>query len=100
MQVNLGPVSPSLTDVPANPQTDGLGYNPRCLRRDLSTYSISSGASDQNSTDLITGSDTIAVFQNVTQGGFAFGLPLIGVHTAGHFVVGGDPGGDFYTSPG
>lgn len=24
----------------------------------------------------------------------------MGVHAAGHFTIGGDPGGDFYTSPG
>ena len=32
------------------------------------------------------------------QGNFPGGF--LGVHTAGHFTVGGDPGGDLFTSPG
>ena len=98
MSVNLGPVSPALTDVPANPQSDGLGYNPRCLRRDISTYSAKTALQDQNTTALITQNTDIGSFQTVMQGLFAEGL--IGVHTAGHFLVGGDPGGDIFTSPG
>ena len=34
--VNLGPVAPVLANFTANPSFDGLGYNPRCLRRDIS----------------------------------------------------------------
>ncbi|PSK42108.1 Tyrosinase [Elsinoe australis] len=40
----------------------------------------------------------ILSFQNTLQGDFPSGL--IGVHIAGHFVVGGDPGGDLFASPG
>lgn len=32
------------------------------------------------------------------QGNFAAGF--LGVHTAGHFTIGGDPGGDLFASPG
>ena len=32
------------------------------------------------------------------QGDFATGF--YGVHTGGHFTIGGDPGGDIFTSPG
>ena len=32
------------------------------------------------------------------QGDFAAGF--YGVHTSGHFTIGGDPGGDLFTSPG
>lgn len=32
------------------------------------------------------------------QGDFAAGF--YGVHTGGHFTIGGDPGGDLFTSPG
>ena len=97
MSVNLGPIAPAFTDVPTNPQPDGLGYNPRCLRRDISTYAAKA-LQDQNTTDLITQNKDIGSFQTVMQGLFAQGL--IGVHTAGHFLVGGDPGGDIFTSPG
>ena len=31
-------------------------------------------------------------------GGFGVGASM-GVHSAGHFTIAGDPGGDFYTSP-
>lgn len=98
MSVNLGPVAPALTDVPTNPQSNGLGYNPRCLRRDISTYAASTATSDRNLSDLITENLDIASFQTTMQGNFAAGL--LGVHTAGHFIVGGDPGGDLFTSPG
>ncbi|KAK4542845.1 hypothetical protein LTR36_006034 [Oleoguttula mirabilis] len=96
--VNLGPLSPAFTDVPVNPQADGLGYNPRCLRRDISTYAAATSLTDKNTTDLITQYTDVGSFQTVMQGLFADGL--LGVHTAGHYLVGGDPGGDLFTSPG
>ncbi|KAF2157468.1 tyrosinase [Myriangium duriaei CBS 260.36] len=98
MQVNLGPVAPALGYVPANPQGDGLGYNPRCLRRDISSVASNEALTDANSTSLITGNTNIGDFQNTMQGNFPAGL--LGVHTAGHFLVGGDPGGDLFASPG
>lgn len=100
MKVNLGPVAPALSYIPPNPAGNGLGYNPRCLRRDISAWAAKTASTDQNSTDLITQNTNVADFQNVMQGGFNQGLPLLGVHTAGHFWVGGDPGGDLFASPG
>ncbi|KAF4556627.1 Tyrosinase-like protein 6 [Elsinoe fawcettii] len=97
-QVNLGPLSPTLPYAPANPSPDGLGYNPRCIRRDISSAASQSALTDKNSTDLINNSANILSFQNTMQGDFPNGL--IGVHTAGHFLVGGDPGGDLFASPG
>lgn len=96
--VNLGPVSPVLSYAPANPSADGLGYNPRCLRRDISSIASSTSLTDKNSTDLINQNTDVGSFQNTMQGNFQAGL--LGVHTAGHFLVGGDPGGDLFTSPG
>jgi tyrosinase len=55
-------------------------------------------ASEKNTTDLITGYTTIEDFQTTMQGDFANGE--YGVHTAGHFIAAGDPGGDIFTSPG
>ncbi|KAJ9621865.1 hypothetical protein H2203_006745 [Taxawa tesnikishii (nom. ined.)] len=98
MSVNLGPLAPVFDDVPANPQPNGLGYNPRCLRRDISAYAARTASSDANSTNLINNYPYIGDFQTVMQGDFAAGL--LGVHTAGHFWVGGDPGGDIFSSPG
>ncbi|EMC99557.1 hypothetical protein BAUCODRAFT_29922 [Baudoinia panamericana UAMH 10762] len=98
MSVNLGPVAPAFSDATPNPAPNGLGYNPRCLRRDISSYAATTNLQDVNVTDLITQNDNILDFQNNMQGQFANGI--LGVHTAGHFVVGGDPGGDLFTSPG
>jgi len=100
MKVNLGPVAPALSFVTPNPATNGLGYNPRCLRRDISAWAAQRASTDQNTTDLITQNTNIADFQNAMQGAFNQGLPLLGVHTAGHFWVAGDPGGDLFASPG
>jgi len=100
MTVTLGPVGLlGINDTTPNPRLDGLGYNPRCLRRDLS-IETAQGASDANITSLITENNDILSFQNDMQGLFTFGIPRYGVHTAGHYMVSGDPGGDFFTSPG
>lgn len=98
MEVRLGPVTPAVNDAPPNPRKDGLGYNPRCLRRDISAYAARNWNTDQNVTDLLVQSNDILTFQNTMQGDFANGF--LGVHTGGHFFVAGDPGGDLFASPG
>jgi tyrosinase len=99
MTVNLGPVFPSISEVPVNPQFDGLGYNPRCLRRDVNPYSAAVTATNYTYS-LITSplNSDIYWFQTVMQGQVDVGA--WGVHTGGHFTIGGDPGGDFFASPG
>ncbi|KAL2169412.1 hypothetical protein VTG60DRAFT_6041 [Thermothelomyces hinnuleus] len=102
MVVHLGPVAPAIDPAPpANPQRDGYGDNPRCLRRDISNQLSSKYARTQDIVDLITTSADIGTFQTVMQGagGFGVGGAGMGVHAAGHFTIAGDPGGDFYTSP-
>lgn len=89
MTVNLGPLAPVFDDITPNPRPDGLGYNPRCLRRDIGVYAASIASTDANSTDLIRENTYIGDFQTTMQGDFAGGL--LGVHTAGHFWAGGDP---------
>ncbi|KAF2032838.1 Di-copper centre-containing protein [Setomelanomma holmii] len=96
-RVNLGPVSPALTDVTPNPSPDGLGYNPRCLRRDISRVA-SSWTRDSEVVSLITNYTDFLSFSTRMQGDFPNGF--LGVHTGGHFTIGGDPGGDLFTSPG
>ncbi|PQE09195.1 tyrosinase central domain-containing protein [Rutstroemia sp. NJR-2017a BBW] len=99
MSINLGPSAAAIPGVPPNPRPDGYGYNPRCLRRDINVYSAS--VTKANYTyDLITAplNADIYWFQTVMQGQFDVGL--WGVHTGGHYTIGGDPGGDFFTSPG
>ncbi|GAB1316986.1 Tyrosinase copper-binding domain-containing protein [Madurella fahalii] len=97
MTVNLGPLAPMLRDVKRNPRADGLGHNPRCLRRDVNPHAAAVTTTNYIF-DLITSNKDIYWFQTVMEGQFPQGK--WGVHTGGHFTVGGDPGGDIYVSPG
>ncbi|PBP21500.1 hypothetical protein BUE80_DR007716 [Diplocarpon rosae] len=98
MVVSLGPVMSSISGVPPNPQADGMGYNPRCLRRDINPIAASLTATNYTYA-LITDplNADIHWFQTVLQG--VFELAEVGVHSGGHFTIGGDPGGDAFTSP-
>ncbi|EOO04223.1 putative tyrosinase central domain-containing protein [Phaeoacremonium minimum UCRPA7] len=78
-QVNLGP-GKSLT------------YNPRCMTRAISKSYAATTTADKTYS-LITGSSSIGSFQNTLQA-------VPGVHSGGHFTIGGTPGGDIYASPG
>jgi tyrosinase len=96
MSVNLGPISPTQDGVVKAPST--FAYNPRCLKRDISTKSSSTWLKTSDITNLIANSSSILAFQNTMQGDFPNGF--LGVHAAGHFVMNGDPGGDLFASPG
>ncbi|KAF1993505.1 Di-copper centre-containing protein [Amniculicola lignicola CBS 123094] len=97
MTVSLGPIGKVLTDIPPNPRADGFASNPRCLRRDVNKYA--SAVTYANYTyALIKNSPDVMKFQTDM-----LGIPEKndwGVHMAGHYTIGGDPGGDFYSSPG
>ncbi|USP77635.1 uncharacterized protein yc1106_04909 [Curvularia clavata] len=94
MKVNLGPVSITQTPAPArNPRPDGFGYNPRCVKRDITNILTMRYATTDMIYSLMTNCMDIGSFQTKMQG-------PEGVHGAGHFTIAGDPGGDFYTSPG
>ncbi|KAF4479152.1 Tyrosinase-like protein orsC [Colletotrichum fructicola Nara gc5] len=95
-EVHLGPVASRLKDVPPNPRKDGLGYNPRCLRRDINPES-SKFTSETYTYDLITKNKDIYSFQTLMQGDMQRSNP--GVHGGGHTTIGGDPGGDIFNSP-
>ncbi|KAF2737663.1 Di-copper centre-containing protein [Polyplosphaeria fusca] len=97
-KVNLGPVVPVLSDVSLNPEFTGLGYNPRCLRRDISKAASQGWTKDSDVSSLIKDNKDFYWFSTNMQGDFPNGF--LGVHTAGHFTVGGDPGGDLFASPG
>jgi len=88
-----------LADAQPNPSPfTGLGYNPRCLRRDINPAASRGWTKDSDVVSLITTSTSILSFQNRLQGDFPSGF--LGIHTAGHFTIGGDPGGDLFASPG
>lgn len=92
MTVNLGPLAASVPGIPPNTHPLGLDHNPRCLRRDVNPYS-SAVTADNYTYSLLTKSQNkdIYWFQTDMQGKFELGE--WGVHSGGHFTVGGDPGG-------
>ena len=96
--VNFGPNDPLFSYLPPNPQADGLGHNPRCLIRDISAHVSKLWTNDSDISDLILNYKTIESFQDRLQGDFGNGY--FGVHSGGHYTIGGDPGGDFFVSPG
>lgn len=101
MVVSLGPKSTVVDGIPANPRWDGLGSNPRCLRRDVNKYSAF-GARANYTYSLIMDHPEIDAFYNryLGQPQLENDMYPWGLHIAGHFMIGGDPGGDFYASPG
>lgn len=98
MVVNLGPLAPTIAGINKNPQANGFGYNPRCVKRDIGNYISRKWGRTVDITELILLHSDIGSFQARMQGDFPNGF--LGVHSAGHFTIGGDPGGDFFTSPG
>ncbi|KAH9871792.1 hypothetical protein J1614_006049 [Plenodomus biglobosus] len=98
MKVNLGPVSLGLTNGTTASNGDGLSYNPRCLKRDLTDYVNKRWANASGIASLILQNHDIESFQMTMQG--VPGSGNIGVHGGGHYSMGGDPGRDLFTSPG
>ena len=100
--VNLGPAISFLTlngtsYVSANPRPDGLGYNPRCIRRDINPGSAK--WTQDNETAWLVGNNSDPYwFQTNMEGDIMHGH--FGIHGGGHYTVAGDPGGDPFTSPG
>ncbi|KAF4452131.1 hypothetical protein F53441_4968 [Fusarium austroafricanum] len=93
---NLGPPSPGMDGMKAS--ATPLGYNPRCLRRDLSSFTIDNWMTFPNLYNVTIGdaSRSIGKMQNEFQGRFTDGF--LGLHAAGHYTMGGDSA-DLYSSP-
>ncbi|KAF6791402.1 FAD-binding domain-containing protein [Colletotrichum sojae] len=89
MSVNLGPVRPGMNGMVAGPN-GGLGYNPRCLSRDLSSYIMTNWMTNENLLNMTIGrsSGNIKDFQEELQGRFED--RFLGMHGAGHYAVGGE----------
>ncbi|KNG49834.1 Di-copper centre-containing protein [Stemphylium lycopersici] len=98
VEVNLGPVSLGLTNGSTISNGDGLSYNPRCLKRDLTNYANQQWADAPAVASLILQNRDIWNFEMTMQGWP--GGPSLGVHGGGHYSMGGDPGRDFFVSPG
>lgn len=105
-KVNLGPVFTDMTCTSANPEQNftngliGLGLNTRCLRRDISSWTSRQWTNDQMVTKLLKSKDIKTFWYDMQGGEDPFANNFMGVHTAGHFTGGGDPGSDFVASPG
>lgn len=84
MSVNLGPVSLGLTNGSTIANGDGLSYNPRCLKRDLTDYVNRRFANATSVVSLILGTNNINDFQMTMQG--VPGSGDIGVHGGGMFI--------------
>ncbi|KAK3389896.1 hypothetical protein B0H63DRAFT_409761 [Podospora didyma] len=78
--INLGPFGYNATEDPSVPG-DGLGYNPRCLKRDFSTY-YSQFSRPTNVTHVLDAADLEEFNANMDH-------PVRGIHGTGHFQVGG-----------
>jgi tyrosinase len=96
LQINLGPLSPGMAG--ETKVATPFAYNPRCAKRDLTTYSSTNWLTYSNLYNITLGpaSGNIELFQNELQGRFPEGL--LGLHAAGHYAIGGDAS-DFYSSP-
>ncbi|KAH6896172.1 hypothetical protein BKA70DRAFT_1389153 [Coprinopsis sp. MPI-PUGE-AT-0042] len=82
LQVNLGPIYPSMAGEVPVPSL--FSYNPRCLKRDLTTYASSRWAHSLKPTQHHPWPFHTDDF--------------LGLHATGHYAVGGDAG-DFFASP-
>jgi len=63
MVVSLGPVAPTGEDIPKNPLSNGQGYNPRCLRRDINR-NAAMGATADRAYSMIANNKDINSFYN------------------------------------
>lgn len=102
--VNLGPLSLSILNGSSigssltETKADDYTWNPRCLKRDLSDAVNKRHANATSVLDVLRRPTDVYDFQMTLQ---AYpGSGEIGVHGGGHYSIGGDPGRDFYVSPG
>ncbi|KAK7510560.1 hypothetical protein IWZ03DRAFT_337284 [Phyllosticta citriasiana] len=101
--VNLGPVALTLRSSNENGTSIGStatqwDWNPRCFKRDLTDYSVQRFSNETSVRRLIAESKDMEQFEMTMQG--YPGSGELGVHGGGHYALGGDPGRDFFVSPG
>ena len=96
MQANIGPIRPGMDGV-SPIVADITQSNPRCLRRDLSTYIVKKWYTTTNLLNVTIGegSWTHKRFWAEVQGRYPDGF--LGLHTSGHYAMGGDAT-DLYSS--
>lgn len=97
MELHLGPVRPAMRGLNPSP-TGQLGYNPRCLSRDLSSLIFNKFFTLPNLANITIGaaSHNINNLQTELQGRFSDAF--LGLHTAGHTGIAGEAT-DVFSSP-
>lgn len=85
MKVNLGPVSLTVPGNITASNGNGLSYNPRCLKRDLTDYINKKWANASSIISLILQNQDVNSFQMTMQG--VPGSGQIGVHGGGKFLL-------------
>ncbi|KAJ5089768.1 Di-copper centre-containing protein [Penicillium argentinense] len=96
--ISMGPADLVVPGRNVSTRKHPLTYNPRCLRRDLTSAILRKFNTYPDIVNLIVQSKDVWDFEMLMQGFPDSGL--IGVHGGGHFSMGGDPGRDVYVSPG
>ncbi|KAF5646981.1 tyrosinase central domain protein [Fusarium tjaetaba] len=96
--VNLGPVGLALVGNKTDTSGAGCKYNPRCLKRDLTDEILYCYVNKTSFLTLLRDTDDIWWFQTIMSG--PWGSRDIGIHPGAHNSLGGDPGRDFWVSPG
>lgn len=97
-RLNLGPAALNLPGGNMSIASNPLNYNPRCLKRSLTSGILQRYANYTSIVSLILDNHNVWDFEMVMQG--VPGSGAIGVHGGGHYSMGGDPGRDVYVSPG
>ncbi|CAL3964034.1 unnamed protein product [Diplocarpon coronariae] len=95
--INLGPFQPGLSGITPNNQSDGLGYNPRCLRRDINPIAAAVTATNYTMLQINKFANDINGFQ-IAMFDYAEDRSW-GIHAGGHYTFGGDPASDTLQSP-
>ncbi|KAK0721251.1 hypothetical protein B0T21DRAFT_258234, partial [Apiosordaria backusii] len=104
LTVNFGPVALPIygkEERLTSPDPTASGQS-RCLKRDLNEEPGRKWSTFRNITELILENKNIEWFQGVMQGMVEYtgGAASLGVHGAGHYMIGGDPGSDPWITPG
>ena len=97
VSLNLGPVSLPLTNGSIVSNGNGFGYNPRCIKRDLTDVINQRFANATSVVKNILAFDNVWDFQMTMQG--TPGTGDIGIHGGGHYAIGGDPARDVSCYP-
>ncbi|KAK0663441.1 tyrosinase central domain protein [Cercophora samala] len=102
--INFGQVSLPIYGQPhtlSSPDPTAANQS-RCIKRDLNEEPGRKWSTFRNITELILQNKNIEWFQGVMQGmtQYTGGRASLGVHGAGHYMIGGDPGSDPWITPG